>query len=140
MAKTKSRSQTSRFSTRQPRNTTEPTQYEVEVIVAAVPIPRSNGERYLYRIQWYGYPGEDTYEPYQNVKNLDRLLMSFWREIGPIDPRNKEELRPSREWIDSEIRYFRETYKAEIVHSQPLTVLNERTGQMIHYYNSHRPC
>ncbi|EJD04307.1 uncharacterized protein FOMMEDRAFT_155434 [Fomitiporia mediterranea MF3/22] len=108
--------------------------YNVEAILEAQPMSGMNGKRFWYLIKWYGYPGEDTWEPLESFEEgCERLLMSFWREVGTFNPNHKNlKLKPSKEWIDSEIWYFRKKYvepEQGTWHSQPVTGYIEETGE-----------
>ncbi|KAJ3769478.1 hypothetical protein FB446DRAFT_747819 [Lentinula raphanica] len=65
-----------------------------------------------YLVKWFGYdnPNEDTWEPPENIANCQRLLGSFWTEVGGDDGDYFPgyECTPSREWIEKEkIRFAR---------------------------------
>ncbi|KAJ3867956.1 hypothetical protein EV359DRAFT_61046 [Lentinula novae-zelandiae] len=42
---------------------------------------------WLYLVKWHGYddPKDDTWEPQEYIANCQRLLASFWKEIGGDD-------------------------------------------------------
>ena len=78
----------------------------------------------------------------------DRLLSSFWAEIGSIDKHYRGELKPSQEWIgekellvvvrqaeriiDAEVAYFRQRITEQEIghHNQKVVTYNEGTGEV----------
>ncbi|KAL5495595.1 hypothetical protein ACEPAI_1058 [Sanghuangporus weigelae] len=84
--------------------------------------------------QWYGYgPDDNSWQPFENLDGgCQRLLSSFWAEIGSIDKHYRGELKPSQEWIDAEVAYFRQRITEQEIgfHSQRVVTYNEETGEM----------
>ncbi|KAL5518640.1 hypothetical protein ACEPAH_323 [Sanghuangporus vaninii] len=107
--------------------------YDVEVILKARRLRGGQVPRYEYYVQWYGYgPDDNSWQPFENLDGgCKRLLSSFWAEIGSIDKHYRGELKPSQEWIDAEVAYFRQQItKLEIgFHSQKVVTYNEQTGE-----------
>ncbi|KIK63961.1 hypothetical protein GYMLUDRAFT_425244 [Collybiopsis luxurians FD-317 M1] len=68
-----------------------------------------------YLVKWFGYddPAEDTWEPQKNIANCQRLLASFWAEIG-VDNDDYYpgwEGVPSEKWIKKERAFFAANHK-----------------------------
>ncbi|KAJ3981477.1 hypothetical protein F5890DRAFT_1556784 [Lentinula detonsa] len=59
--------------------------------------------RWEYLVKWFGYdtPDDDTWEPPEHIANCQRLLSSFWQEVGGDDDDYFPgyECAPSQEWI-----------------------------------------
>ncbi|KAF9070713.1 hypothetical protein BDP27DRAFT_583829 [Rhodocollybia butyracea] len=70
---------------------------------------------WIYLVKWAGYdnPNDDTWEPASSVANCQRLLSSFWYEIGTDngDYHPGDSFTPSQEWIRKEIAHFAKTHK-----------------------------
>ncbi|KAJ3810600.1 hypothetical protein F5876DRAFT_65499 [Lentinula aff. lateritia] len=67
---------------------------------------------WLYLVKWHGYdnPKDDTWEPQEYTANCQRLLASFWKEIGGDDEDYYPgyNCTPSEAWINKEkIRFAR---------------------------------
>ncbi|KAJ3922854.1 hypothetical protein F5877DRAFT_63743 [Lentinula edodes] len=67
---------------------------------------------WLYLVKWHGYdnPKDDTWEPQEYIANCQRLLASFWKEIGGDDEDYYPgyNCTPSEAWINKEkIRFAR---------------------------------
>ncbi|KAJ6558949.1 hypothetical protein B0H10DRAFT_2120255 [Mycena sp. CBHHK59/15] len=88
----------------------EPEQgYPVEVIThARVNVDLADG--WEYRVKWAGYDSdEDSWEPTKNVAACQRLLSSFWNEIG-LDDNHYDHgyvFTASKKWIEMEQRRFK---------------------------------
>ncbi|KAJ3725018.1 hypothetical protein DFJ43DRAFT_1089419 [Lentinula guzmanii] len=66
--------------------------------------------RWEYLVKWFGYDGldDDTWEPPEHIANCQRLLSSFWQEVGGDDDDYFPgyECAPSQEWINKEKARF----------------------------------
>ncbi|KAJ3783648.1 hypothetical protein GGU10DRAFT_360198 [Lentinula aff. detonsa] len=66
--------------------------------------------RWEYLVKWFGYdgPDDDTWEPPEHIANCQRLLSSFWQEVGGDDDDYFPgyECAPSQEWINKEKARF----------------------------------
>ncbi|KAF9535810.1 hypothetical protein CPB83DRAFT_842386 [Crepidotus variabilis] len=90
----------------------EDNNFHVEVITKArVALDDNNESCWEYRVKWAGYD-TDTWEPTQNLISCNRLVDSFWQDIGTDneDYQVGEVLEPSPQWIESEKKYFRTHY------------------------------
>ncbi|KAF5391133.1 hypothetical protein D9757_003024 [Collybiopsis confluens] len=71
--------------------------------------------KWRYLVKWYGYDDsdDDTWEPQKNIANCQRLLSSFWQEIGVDDEDYKTgwEGIPTKKWIKKEKAYFAANHK-----------------------------
>ncbi|KAE9402238.1 hypothetical protein BT96DRAFT_563991 [Gymnopus androsaceus JB14] len=70
----------------------------------------SDASEWEYFVKWFGYddPDDDTWEPQENIASCQRLLASFWKEVGTD---NKDyppgyECYPSDTWIKKEKAWF----------------------------------
>ncbi|KAJ3873969.1 hypothetical protein F5051DRAFT_108541 [Lentinula edodes] len=63
-----------------------------------------------YLVKWHGYdePKHDTWEPEEHIANCQRLLASFWQEIGTDDKDYDPgyQCAPSEAWIKKEKARF----------------------------------
>lgn len=93
--------------------------YPVEVIVSAKrtgnkikndPSYPAFGAGWLYHVQWYGFPEEqNTWEPISSLGDCQRLLKSFWTEIGHESLSTTASnfvVTPRPDWIAHEKRRF----------------------------------
>lgn len=87
--------------------------FVVEVITAARVVEGSEDDSpgWEYFVHWYGYPeSEWTWEPHENVASCERLMSSFWSEIGEDngDYLPGYQVDASKEWIAREKKFFRD--------------------------------
>ncbi|KAH8120563.1 hypothetical protein DFH11DRAFT_74249 [Phellopilus nigrolimitatus] len=120
--------------------TTDGIKYDVEVIKAVRPLKAGKKiirGKYEYLVQWAGYPGEDTWEPYSHLIDCDRLLHSMWACIGAVDPCGTKQINLPPEWIVSEEMYFSKLYNnvISIKHHQPCRGYVEGKGYTNIYDN-----
>ena len=92
--------------------------FVVEVITAARVVEEADddGPGWEYFVHWYGYPeSEWTWEPQENVASCERLMTSFWEEIGQDNqdypPGYQADASP--EWIAREKKFFRDQLAKE---------------------------
>ncbi|KAH7869770.1 uncharacterized protein C8R40DRAFT_710432 [Lentinula edodes] len=78
----------------------EEEEYQVEYLKGAK--VDDDGE-WRYLVKWHGYdePKHDTWEPEEHIANCQRLLASFWQEIGTDDKDYDPgyQCAPSEAWI-----------------------------------------
>jgi hypothetical protein len=92
----------------------------------------------------------------QNLRTCDRLLTSFWAEIGHVNTLNTRQILPSKEWIgecclfslveqyyllrevESELKYFEKTYhgSSDVEHSQPMLVVKPNGQRTLYEANA----
>ncbi|KAJ7630621.1 hypothetical protein FB45DRAFT_916103 [Roridomyces roridus] len=115
MAKTKTRKRKHESSDEEEEED-GPDNFQVEVILAARVANEDDHEPWEYLVKWAGYgEGDNTWEPARNVAPCQRLLGSFWLEIG-LD--NKDypvghTCKPSKKWIKREKEIFKDEYAKE---------------------------
>ncbi|KAF7339930.1 Chromo domain-containing protein [Mycena venus] len=84
--------------------------FQVEVITHARVKDANLEDPWEYRVKWAGYASdEDSWEPAENVAACQRLLDSFWTEIG-LDNEDYPEgyvAKASKEWIKKERKRFK---------------------------------
>ncbi|KAI0824082.1 hypothetical protein BC628DRAFT_1379753 [Trametes gibbosa] len=87
------------------RSSSEESHFVVEVVKAA----RVNDGEWEYRVKWANYDSaEDTWEPTDNLDKCQRLLASFWADIGLDNKDYPEgyEVRATPSWIKREKKLF----------------------------------
>ncbi|KAI0702474.1 hypothetical protein BC835DRAFT_1320860 [Cytidiella melzeri] len=84
-------------------------QFYVEVIKQA---RVSSDADWEYYVKWGGYTSDDnSWEPAANLQSCERLLKSFWANIG-LDDNVYEPgytVEPTKEWIEEEVALFNES-------------------------------
>ncbi|THH32342.1 hypothetical protein EUX98_g1848 [Antrodiella citrinella] len=91
----------------------EEEQYQVEVI-SKVRVAE-DGE-WEYYVKWAGFDeAQNSWEPHPNVRSCERLLHSFWTNIGHDnkDYQPGYEAEATKDWIAKEKRFFAQNFKPD---------------------------
>ncbi|KAJ3765905.1 hypothetical protein FB446DRAFT_794599 [Lentinula raphanica] len=83
--------------------------------------------------QWFGYddPSEDTWEPPENIANFQRLLGSFWTEVGG----DEGDYFPNHECILSQDWIGKGVHRWESRHQEDFQSPQLKDSQRILYGN-----
>ncbi|KAJ7783426.1 hypothetical protein DFH07DRAFT_787675 [Mycena maculata] len=106
-------------STKRKREESEEEEEEESYVVEVITMARAVGDvadpkdSWEYRVKWAGYDSdEDTWEPASNLSACQRLLASFWTEVGTDDNDYPEghQVKPSQKWIKQERKRFKQEF------------------------------
>ncbi|KAF9785979.1 hypothetical protein BJ322DRAFT_757278 [Thelephora terrestris] len=102
---------------RKKRSTPSPPQSSDETEYSVITAARKIEGKWQYLVKWYKFEDhENSWEPQSNFNDCERLLNSFWAEVGEYKrekAREGIEIFPRQQWIDKEKTLFSETRKSE---------------------------